>query len=121
MLGNSALAQLALAQLPPEVFFASGPTYVGNYRFLEDHYVNNTLIPAGTVQEMAMPWLPTPNVEPLDTVAVNFFWKYGRPPQGIMRQIFTGFPVPKPVTYWQGIPTGWQLTGLGAGLPLIGP
>ena len=100
------------------------------YRLLEDHYINNALLPAGTVvtdtgagAQIPPGWKPTPACDPLTTDAVTQFYAEGPKPPGLTRSQFVGVPVEPPRTYWLGTPMGsvtsWQLKGLGAGLPPI--
>ena len=105
---------------------------MSTYLMLEDHYINNQYLVAGTTQTTAdvgglLPanWAPTPNVDPLDTPAVAAFYAAGPADSGV---IYT-----KPVTYWKRLPAdfstadfsgadfyvgmgsrSWVLTGLGA-------
>ncbi len=109
---------------------------MSTYRMLEDHWVNNQYLVAGTVQTTAdvgglLPanWIPTPNVDPLDTPAVNAFYAVGP-----VRPVT---PIATPVTYWTLLATqsdfdpadfspadfftfsqsnSWVLTGLGANI-----
>jgi hypothetical protein len=96
------------------------PTFVfSQYLFLEDHYINGNYIPAGTIASNAdlLPaqWVPTPNVDPLNTGAVNAFYAAGPGIQGPVRTQFTPLPVRQPVTYWRQVgPDIWALTGLGS-------
>jgi hypothetical protein len=93
------------------------------YRFLEDHVVGQFYIPAGTIATTAIgdvlpnqpPWKPTPNVDPLNTFAVNDFYAAGPQYPGLFRTQFAFQPVNPPVTYWiQIAPDIWALTGLGS-------
>lgn len=112
-----------------------------SYRLLQDHYLSNQLVPAGTTITEGdgicpIGWVPTPNVDPLNTQAVQNFYNAGPQQGGLIRQQFTPtvgspfLPIGPPVTYWLnvggfsggfspgfmgGIPL-WQLTGLGANI-----
>jgi hypothetical protein len=94
---------------------------------LQDHYVGGQFMPAGSIQATAdvgglLPtgWKPTPNVDPQDSPAVTAFYNAGPSALGLVRTLFQGSPVAKPVTYWirqpGGLPNFWVLTGLGQGL-----
>lgn len=103
---------------------------------LEDHYISGVYMSAGTTQStidvgglLPIGWVPTPNVDPLDTPAVNAFYAVG-----------PAWPGPisiKPVTYWTEVQppldfspadfsrsdfnvahirNSWSLTGLGVNL-----
>jgi hypothetical protein len=87
---------------------------LGTFFFLRDHYVNNTLIPAGTTQEMFTPWIPTLDVEPLDTTSTLNFFLAG---PGLGAVINRTRP---PTTYWKDIGHNrWALTGLGVGFSTV--
>ena len=105
---------------------------MSSYRLLTDHYVNGRTLEAGSVQVTqdasasgALPadWLPTPDVEPLDSAAVSAFYAAGPRPLDLVRTVYYGRDVLLPTTFWSPVPgTGqWQLTGLGAGLPPVNP
>jgi hypothetical protein len=101
------------------------------YRFLADHWINNTYFSAGTTAATAdvaggllpVGWKPSNAVEPLDAAAVNAV--YAQKPQlfGLLRSQF-GF-IASPVTFWKSQPipgsTAMQFspTGLGAALAPI--
>jgi len=97
------------------------------YLMLEDHYVNGNYIQAGTTTDTAslLPsgWVPTPNVDPLNTSAVLAFYNAGPMLAGLIRVQWVGIigPTP-PVTYWTPVGKQWGLTGLGknrATYPLV--
>jgi hypothetical protein len=103
---------------------------MATYRLLEDHYVANQFLSAGSTQSTAdvggvlpIGWKPTPNVEPLDVAAVNAFYAAGPQQPGLIRSQFSGIYIAPPITFWQSIALGdatlWQLTGLGATLAPI--
>lgn len=100
---------------------------------LEDHYINGQILSAGTTQStidvgglLPVGWIPTPNVDPLDTPAVAAFYSAG--------PVRSGPIYIKPVTYWVrsviadfssadfsptdfstgDVGNAWTLTGLGA-------
>jgi hypothetical protein len=101
---------------------------MASYRLLADHYVGGVVHLAGTTLSTAdvggtLPtgWVPSGQVDPLDGDAVQAFWDAGPQGLGLVRQRWTGTPVPRPVTYWVPYPAGGGtspmiLTGLGAGL-----
>jgi hypothetical protein len=102
---------------------------MAKYRFLQDHYIGNLYFSAGTTASTSdvgglLPanWVPTPNVDPLDTPAVEAFYAAG--PNKIVPQpgpcLFATYA---PATYWvwAAVPGNssvlkFSLTGLGAGL-----
>lgn len=113
---------------------------MSTYLMLEDHYINGQYMLAGTTQSTAdvgglLPtgWVPTPNVDPLDTAAVNAFYAAG--------PVISGSINIKPITYWAQIRTSdfspanfssidfatnvlsntWSLTGLGSNRSLYAP
>jgi hypothetical protein len=107
---------------------------MSKYLMLEDHYVNGQYLPAGTIQStidigglLPIGWIPTPNVDPLDTSAVAAFYAAGPARSGLIYI--------DPTTYWITISTpadfspvdfspvdfstnstshSWGLTGLGS-------
>jgi hypothetical protein len=103
---------------------------MAKYRFLQDHYVNGCYWPAGTVASTAdvvtgpaLPtnWVPTPNVDPLDTAAVNAFYAAG-PNKRVFQFGTLSFQVAPPATYWIATPqpsnpsvVQFTLSGLGSG------
>lgn len=118
---------------------------MSQYRLLTDHYIANQILQGGTIQSTAdvggllpVGWIPTPNVDPLDTPAVNAFYAQGPQFTGLVRSVLVGIPVVPPVTYWKelvdtpwskgfstafGPRTGshlWSLTGLGSAMAPIG-
>ncbi len=102
---------------------------MSRYRFLADHSIDGEYYEAGTTASTAdaggtlpVGWVPSGNVDPLDTAAVTAFWSAGPYLCGLIRQQWSGIYVAPPVTYWT--PTGtpglreYKLTGLGAALPV---
>lgn len=100
------------------------------YRLLADHYINNALLPAGSVvtdtgagAQIPVGWTPSPAVDPLDSGAVTQFYNAGPGLCGLCRAQFSTQAVNPPATYWKGTAmagvTSWQLTGLGSGLAPI--
>jgi hypothetical protein len=97
---------------------------MATYRLLEDHFVGRaggTLLQAGQVVttgvELPAGWVPTPNVDPLDTDAVNAFYAVGPVMPGPVRAQWSTIAVPAPTTYWTRLQSGmWALTALGAQL-----
>lgn len=85
------------------------------YRFLQPHSIGGEYFDAGSIASLPADWVPTPNVEPLDTEAVTAFYAAGPSGRGGGGQ-----------TYWiatplPGNPTvmSYSLTGLGTGLPPV--
>lgn len=105
---------------------------MSRYLMLEDHYINGQYLSAGTQQStvdvgglLPTGWVPTPNVDPLDTPAVAAFYAAGPARSGPLYA--------RPVTYWVNLPlsdfvpgdfspadfftinigNSWGLTGLG--------
>ena len=97
---------------------------MATYRLLEDHFVaraGGTFLSAGAVVttgvELPNGWVPTPNVDPLDSDAVNTFYEQGPVQPGLVRMQWSTIAVPPPTTYWTRVGNGfWSLTGLGAAL-----
>lgn len=100
-----------------------------SYRLLQDHYLSNQLVPSGTVvtEGGLIPngWVPTGNVEPLNSDAVNAFYAAGPQLMGLIQSPY-GQAVGPPITYWKKVggfgsgfapgflgQTLYQLTGLG--------
>jgi hypothetical protein len=102
---------------------------MSTYRLLEDHYINNALLPAGSVvtdtgagAQIPVGWTPTPAVDPLDSGAVTQFYNAGPVLSGLVRAQFSTQAVPSPTTYWTRQGNGqYALTGLGASLPAQWP
>lgn len=111
---------------------------MSKYLLLEDHYINGQYLLAGTTQStldvgglLPTGWIPTPNVDPLDTAAVAAFYAVG--------PVQAGLVYVKPTTYWTRLlfidfspadfnpidfatadsNNPWGLTGLGSNLPPI--
>jgi hypothetical protein len=84
------------------------------FRFLENHLVaDSRIVPAGSVEEMPLDFVPTGACEAMDEEACSAVYRAG--PQ-LPRVHITVDP---PVTHWLFDPVTrkWALTGLGAGLP----
>lgn len=105
---------------------------MSTYLLLEDHWIGNNYLPAGSTQTTAdigglLPtgWVPTPNVDPLDAAAVAAFYAAG--------PVLPGPTQLRPTTRWTRVPADfssadfsgtdfyagsagntWVLTGLGA-------
>jgi hypothetical protein len=107
---------------------------MAQYRMLEDHYVNNQLLAAGTTQTtqdengaglLPANWTPSANVEPMNASAVTQFYNQGPKPLGLVRQQFSTVFVVPPTTFWKATvsansqTTSYSLTGLGASLAPI--
>lgn len=96
---------------------------MSKYRLLQDHYINNVLLPAGSVvtdvgagAQLPSGWIPSPNVDPLDSDALSLFYAQG-PVLGSAKTQFSTAIVTPAATYWKSIGGGfWQLMGLGANL-----
>jgi hypothetical protein len=92
------------------------------YRMLAAHSIGGMYFDAGSIAEtsdlggqLPADWIPSPNVEPLDTPAVNAFYAAGPNARGGGGQ-----------TYWLASPVpdhpevmAYSLTGLGQGLAPI--
>lgn len=93
---------------------------VGTFRFLKDHFIGGEYVFAGEIRDMSLPWTPTPDVEPLDSRAVDSFYAMGPTLGGCIRTQFTTAFIYRPTTYWyQTAPGVWALSGLGAAKPPI--
>jgi hypothetical protein len=104
---------------------------MSTYRFLQDHYdANGRYYQAGTTASTqdvggSLPtgWVPTGQVDPLDTAAVNAFWAAGPMLCGAIKTQWSNLAVAAPVTRWTDrvIPNLYReyvLNGLGTGLPM---
>jgi hypothetical protein len=92
-------------------------TPLGSFRFLNNHYVDGEYILAGDIRDMFAPWVPTADVEPLDTTALNYFYARGPTLGAVIRTHFSHIQIYAPRTYWRSVtPNVWGLTGLGSGL-----
>lgn len=88
---------------------------MASYRLLAPHYINNALLPAGSVVstgvELPDAWVPAPNCEPLDADSLAQFYV-----QGPVLPSMT-MTVARPATAWGQIGNGFfALTGLGSAL-----
>jgi hypothetical protein len=94
--------------------------YAGRFRFLKDHFINGEYIFAGEIREMFQFWIPSADVEPLDTKGVNSFYAKGPQLGGVWRTVRSNTNIYPPLTYWVSTPPNiWSLTGLGANLAPI--
>jgi hypothetical protein len=81
---------------------------MSTYRFLQDHYdANGLYYQAGTTASTqdvggSLPtgWVPTGQVDPLDTAAVNAFWAAGPMLCGAIKTQWSNLAVAAPVTRW---------------------
>jgi hypothetical protein len=109
----------------PEPFAPFVPVIdqTARWRFLEDHLVGKNYIQAGSELNsdgglVPLNWAPTPNVEPLNSLAVTAFYAAGPRDLGLVRQQWSFISVPQPITFWKQIsPNLYILTGLGSALP----
>lgn len=92
----------------PPPFVPPPPTFPATYYMLEDHYINENYLPAGTIQRtldaggvLPVGWVPNPNVDPVDANAVNAYRAAGYQPRGLSRTQFTPLPVTPPNYVWQ--------------------
>lgn len=87
----------------------------GTYRFLADHYFNGEIIRAGETRHMIGIWSPTPEVDPIDLLAVQMFYSMGPQISSQIISRWTNLIITAPITYWFEVtPNQWALTGLGA-------
>lgn len=90
---------------------------VATYYMLEDHWVNSTrggvMLPAGTLQSTAglLPqgWTPSPNVDPVNDVAVAAYTAAGPRDRGLMRQQYYNMVVYPPNYVWKLVAGQWTL------------
>lgn len=101
------------------------------YFLLRPHNIKGFIEQWTTVTEgveVPLGWVPTMEVDPLNSPAVDAFYAAG--PRSVENQLLQGWkqPVPsnlgtvwfRPVTFWVQIgPNTWKLTGLGAAKPPI--
>ncbi len=98
---------------------------MARYRFLADHSIGGEYYQAGSTAStqdvggtLPTGWVPSGNVDPLDSAALTAFYAAGPQTPGLIRSPWTY--VAPPITYWT--PTGtpglreYRLTGLGAAL-----
>lgn len=91
-------------------------TFPATYYLLEDHWIGDVLLPAGTIQQTAdigglLPagWTPGPNVDPVDANAVAAYTAAGPRDRGLSRQQYYNIPV-YPANYvWRMIQGQWRL------------
>jgi hypothetical protein len=100
----------------PPPFIPPPPTFPATYYLLEDLYINEHYLPAGTVQStqdlggvLPLNWVPNPNVDPVDTGAIAAYTAVGYQPRGLMRQQYSSIPVLPPNYVWQMINNEWVL------------
>jgi hypothetical protein len=99
----------------PPPFVPPPLTFPATYYLLQDLYINEHYLPAGTIQTtqdlggvLPLNWVPNPNVDPVDTNAVVAYTAAGFVSRGLMRQQFSPIPVLPPNYVWQtinGVPT----------------
>lgn len=112
------------------LLFPSG----AQYRLLQQHFFNYFPITnskeyaAGLtiIEGVDVPfgWIPTPNVDPLNTQAVQAFYNAGPSLLGLVVTQFSNLAVAPPTTFWveaPGSPSLWHLTGLGANTSVYPP
>jgi hypothetical protein len=95
---------------------------MATYRLLNDFYSGGVYSYAGDIITTPDNFIPSAAMDPLDTPAVNAFWRAGPQITPLVRQQWSTVAVNPPVTAWRQLPGGnrWQLTGLGSSLPPIG-
>lgn len=124
---------LVIIDWSPDGHGSVTPFFNPMYRLLEDHQLNDGVIPAGSIitsgSDVPSNWIPTLAVEPLNSSAATAYYNAG--PRDLSqgttndRSVFPGSnlipftPVPQPKTYWQQVrgSRAFQLTGLGSGFP----
>jgi hypothetical protein len=92
------------------------PTFPATYYLLQDLYINEHYLPAGTIQTtldlggvLPVNWVPNPNVDPVDANAIAAYRAVGYQPRGLSRQQFTVTPVLPSNYVWQMINNEWAL------------
>jgi hypothetical protein len=117
---------------------------MAKYKMLVDHWVNNQVLPAGSIQTtqdvsasglLPANWSPSPNTDPQDTPGVNAYYAAAQSAGvGFLLASYafsngmgpTMFRSPQAVTYFKPTPIAgssaqsWQLQGLGLALAPIG-
>jgi hypothetical protein len=109
-----------------------GEEDVSQYRMLSDHSIRGQYYQAGDIASTAdvggtLPtgWVPSNNVDPLDTPAVTAFWTAGFQPLGPVLNHWSFVTVAPPITAWIAVagtasPTRrYSLSGLGVNLPPV--
>lgn len=86
------------------------------YYMLEDHWINEHYLQAGTIQKTAdlggnlpINWVPSPNVDPVDANAVAAYTAAGYRPRGLIRMQYSNLPVNPPVYNWRLVNGVWVL------------
>lgn len=92
----------------PPPFIPPPPTFPATYYLLEDLYINDQYLPAGTIQKTAdlggslpVNWEPNPNVDPVDDNAIAAYTAAGYRPRGLTRAQFSTVPMTGPNWVWQ--------------------
>jgi hypothetical protein len=100
----------------PPPFIPPPITFPATYYLLEDLYINEHYLPAGTIQStqdlggvLPLNWVPNPNVDPVDANAVAAYTSAGAASRGLMRQQYSPIPVLPPNYVWQMINNEWVL------------
>lgn len=84
------------------------------YRLLKDHWIGGVYYSAGDLYTVS-DWIPTADVDPLNTEAVVAFYNQGPALPGVMNSQWSSRRVPAPVTYWYTVaPNSYALAGLGS-------
>lgn len=109
---------------PGGAWFVTGE--VARYRLLKDHYISGNYIQASEIvsegDSIPSSWIPSINVEPLNTPATQAYYDAGPDLGAVVRTQWTQLPVPRPVTYWYEVSSNlWALTGLGADQSIYPP
>jgi hypothetical protein len=103
---------------------------MSTYRLLVDHYINNQILPAGSIQvtqdvsasgNLPANFKPSCWCDPQDNAALTAFYNQG--PQPLFYE-FNGLQVSPPQTFWKatnlpGGRTSYSLTDLGQALTPI--
>lgn len=96
-------------------------SFPATYYMLEDHWINDHYLQAGTYQTtvdlggvLPLNWVPTPNVDPVDANAIAAYKAVGYTLRGLSRTQFTQLPIRPPNYVWQLVNGQYVLVKVGS-------